>query len=134
MSTTAALAGRCAGTDTGVITLDAEEQQKVAADCATELPGADVEHRVNPDWDVHKVHGKVFMLRTDLPGHPVVILKADPDHATALREQYADITPGYHMNKKHWITVHPGTTVDESLLKQLVADSYHLVAAGLPKS
>ena len=35
---------------------------------------------------------------------PVVILKADPDDAAALRKQYADITPGYHMNKRHWIT------------------------------
>ena len=33
------------------------------------------------------------MLMTDLPGRPVVILKADPDSAVALREQYADITP-----------------------------------------
>ncbi|GAA1560366.1 hypothetical protein GCM10009789_12060 [Kribbella sancticallisti] len=31
------------------------------------------------------------------------------------------------MNKKHWITVESGGTVDEKLLKQLVTDSYHLV-------
>lgn len=33
----------------------------------------------------------VFILMTDMPGRPVVILKADPDDATALRKQYADI-------------------------------------------
>jgi predicted DNA-binding protein (MmcQ/YjbR family) len=57
-----------------------------------------------------------------------VVLKADPDNAVVLREQYADITPGYHMNKKHWITVQGGGTVDENLVKQLVTASYQLVA------
>ena len=57
------------------------------------LEGAGLEHRLDPSWDLYKVRGKVFMLMTDLPGRPVVILKADPDSAVALREQYADITP-----------------------------------------
>ncbi len=78
--------------------------------------------------------GKVFMLMTDMPGHPVVILKADPDDAAALRERHTDITPGYHMNKRHWITVEGGGAVDEKLVKELVIDSYRLVVGGLPKS
>jgi predicted DNA-binding protein (MmcQ/YjbR family) len=98
------------------------------------LPGADLEHRLDPDWDLYKVGGKVFMLMTDLPGRPVVILKADPDNAAALREQHADITPGYHMNKVHWITLEGGGTIDETLVKQLVTDSYSLVVGALPKS
>lgn len=67
--------------------------QKIAGDCTAELPGTDLEHRVGPDWDLYKVRGKVFMLMTDIPGRPVVILKADPDNAAALREQHADIPP-----------------------------------------
>jgi predicted DNA-binding protein (MmcQ/YjbR family) len=74
------------------------------------------------------------MLMTDMPGRPVVILKADPDDATALREQYADITPGYHMNKRHWITMDGGDTIDEKLVQELVTDSYRLVVGGLPKA
>ncbi|TCC49116.1 MmcQ/YjbR family DNA-binding protein [Kribbella capetownensis] len=108
--------------------------QKIAGDFTANLPGADLEHRLDPDWDLYKVSGKVFMLMTDLPGRPVVVLKADPDNAAALREQHADITPGYHMNKKHWITLEGGGTVDEKLVKQLVTDSYRLVADALPKS
>ncbi len=77
---------------------------------------------------------KVFMLMTDAPGRPVVILKADPVDAAALREQYADITPGYHMNKKHWITLEGGNTLDETLVRELVTDSYRLVVGRLPKS
>ena len=113
---------------TELITLETQELQKLADHVAVNLPGADLEHRLDPNWDLYKVRGKVFMLITDLPGRPVVVLKADPDNAVALREQYADITPGYHMNKKHWITVQGGGTVDENLVKQLVTDSYQLVA------
>jgi predicted DNA-binding protein (MmcQ/YjbR family) len=117
-----------------LITVDARALQKVAGDCTADLPGTGVEHRLDPNWDLYKVRGKVFMLMTDLPGRPVVVLKADPDHAVALREQHADITPGYHMNKTHWITLEGGGTVDEKLVKELVTDSYQLVVGGLPKS
>ncbi|HEV8557615.1 MAG TPA: MmcQ/YjbR family DNA-binding protein, partial [Actinophytocola sp.] len=42
------------------------------ADCAEELPGAQLEHPFGPDWEVFKVRGKVFMLMTEVPGRPVV--------------------------------------------------------------
>jgi predicted DNA-binding protein (MmcQ/YjbR family) len=108
--------------------------QKTAADCAEELPGAQLEHPFGPDWEVFKVRSKVFMLMTDVPGRPVVILKADPDEALALREHNSHITPGYHMNKKHWITLEGGEGVDEELTRELVTDSYRLVVSHLPKA
>ncbi|MEU8976972.1 MmcQ/YjbR family DNA-binding protein [Streptomyces monashensis] len=114
--------------------MNGQELQKIAGDCTAELPGTGQEHRLSPDWELHKVGGKVFMLMTDMPGRPVVILKADPDDATALCKQYADISPGYHMNKRHWITMEGGDTIDDKLVKELVTDSYRLVVGGLPKS
>ena len=81
--------------------------QQHASDRAEELPGARLEHPFGPDWDVYKVRDKVFMLMTEITGEPIVIIKSDPEDAKALREQHADITPGYHMNKQHWITLHP---------------------------
>ncbi|WIV56315.1 MmcQ/YjbR family DNA-binding protein [Amycolatopsis nalaikhensis] len=114
--------------------MDGQQVQRIAGDRAAGLPDADLERRSDPDWDLWKVRGKVFLLMTDLPGHPVVVLKADPDHAAALREQHADITPGYHMDKKHWITLTGGGTVDEELVEELVLDSYQLVVEGLPRS
>lgn len=68
-----------------MITLDGQELQKIARDHTAELPGTDQEHRFDPDWELHKVGGKVFMLMTDMPGRPVVILKArsaSPRHGT----------------------------------------------------
>jgi predicted DNA-binding protein (MmcQ/YjbR family) len=105
-----------------------------------ELPG----RLGHPELDLHsdprsdptmfKVRGKVFMLMTEVPGRPVVILKADPAEAQALREQYETITPGYHMNKKHWITVAGGDEIGERLVGELVTESYRLVVGGLPTS
>ncbi|MEU0031355.1 MmcQ/YjbR family DNA-binding protein [Streptomyces sp. NPDC006335] len=107
---------------------------KTAADRAEELPGSGLEHPFGPDWEVYKVRGKVFMLMTEVPGRPVVILKSDPGEAKALREENADITPGYHMNKKHWITLEGGDAIDHGLVEELVTESYRLVVAQLPKS
>lgn len=112
--------------------MNASTLHKTAADCAEELPGAQLEHPFGPDWEVYKVRGKVFMLMTEVPGRPVVILKADPGEAHALRQQYSHITPGYHMNKKHWITLESGEGVDQELVRELVTDSYLLVVAQLP--
>ncbi|WP_405876649.1 MULTISPECIES: MmcQ/YjbR family DNA-binding protein [unclassified Streptomyces] len=108
--------------------------QTFAAECAEELPAAQLEHPFGPDWEVFKVRGKVFMLMTEVPGRPVVILKADPDEAQALREHNSQITPGYHMNKRHWITLEGGTGVDNDLVRELVTDSYLLVVSHLPKA
>lgn len=74
------------------------------------------------------------MLMTEVPGRPVVILKADPAEAHALHEQYRNITPGYHMNKKHWITLESGEGIDTELVRELVTDSYRLIVAHLPKA
>ncbi|WAP59124.1 MmcQ/YjbR family DNA-binding protein [Streptomyces sp. S465] len=108
--------------------------QKTAADCAEELPGAQLEHPFGPDWQVFKVRGKAFMLMTEAPGRPVVILKSDPGEALALREHNSHITPGYHMNKKHWITLEGGDGIDEELVRELVTESYRLVVAHLPRT
>jgi predicted DNA-binding protein (MmcQ/YjbR family) len=62
-----------------------------------------------------------------------VNLKCRPEEGVALMEQYVGINPGYHMNKKHWITVDISADVGDQLLIKLIDDSYDLVVAGLPK-
>ncbi|GEK80609.1 MmcQ/YjbR family DNA-binding protein [Agrococcus baldri] len=106
--------------------------QQHARDRAAELPGAGLEHPFGPEWDVFKVRGKVFMLMTEITGEPIVIVKADPEDAQALREQHEDITPGYHMNKRHWITLHPDGDLAQDLTAELVTESYRLVVENLP--
>lgn len=108
--------------------------QQFARDRADELPGAGLEHPFGPEWEVFKVRGKVFMLLTEVTGEPIVIIKADPEDSKALREQHDDITPGYHMNKRHWITLRPGGNLHERHVDELVTESYRLVVENLPKA
>lgn len=81
---------------------------------------------------VYKVEGKVFLL-TRVEEHPLTInLKCDPDHAIELREQYDAVTPGYHMNKKHWNTVLLDGSVPVGEVLKMIDHSYEQVVKGLP--
>jgi predicted DNA-binding protein (MmcQ/YjbR family) len=106
--------------------------QEQARARAQALPGAGLEHPFGSEWEVFKVRDKVFMLLTAITGEPIVIVKAAPEDGEALREQHEDITPGYHMNKQHWITLHPGGDLRKQLVDDLVTESYLLVVEGLP--
>lgn len=114
--------------------MDVMIQQQAAAR-TEKLPGALLDHPFGPDWDVYKVREKVFMLQTATRGESIVILKATPTDSEALRSGYEAITPGYHMNKKHWITLHPGADLGRQLVEDLVTESYLLVIEqNVPKS
>ena len=82
---------------------------------------------------VFKVMGKMFAL-TDVQGFSSVNLKCDPEEGVELREKYAAVLPGYHMNKKHWITVLMDGSIADKQLKQWIDRSYDLVAATLPRA
>ena len=111
-----------------------EELLDVAEHTADALLSSSWEHPFGPDWDVFKVGGKVFLLTTQVPGRACVTLKCEPIRAQGLVAEHAEITAGYHMNKRHWVSVWPGTSVSADLLKDLVRNSYVLVARGLPRA
>lgn len=81
---------------------------------------------------VFKVGNKMFAL-TDLEDPLFVNLKCDPEKAIELREQYASVQPGHHMHKKHWNTVLIDGSIDDTLLKKWIEDSYKLVIKGMTK-
>ena len=82
---------------------------------------------------VFKVMGKMFLL-VDIDSKPLSInIKCDPDYAIELREKYATVQPGYHMNKQHWNTVTDDGLVNEKELKKWIVDSYNLIIKSLPK-
>ena len=81
-----------------------------------------------------KVGGRMFA-RVPLFEEPgSVNLKCDPAQALELREIYPRIRPGYHQNKRHWNTVDLDGSVEGDVVRGLIADSYDLVVAGLPRS
>ncbi len=81
---------------------------------------------------VFYVKGKMFCL-TNIENYEYINLKCDPETAIELREQYEEVTPGYHMNKKHWNSVKPNGRITNQLMKKWILDSYNLVVSGLPK-
>lgn len=114
--------------------MNGQTLQEVARERAAELPSSTTSHPFGPEYEVFKVKGKVFMLLTEVPGTPIAVLKADPRDSEALRQSHSDITPGYHMNKKHWISLEPGGTLDTGMIRELVIESYRLVVDGLPRA
>src|SRR4051812_37427539 len=97
-------------------------------------PGGDARAPVRALCEVFKVVGKVFLLATEMPGEPVVTLKCEPEHSKALQQQYEELVPGYHMNKRHWLTIRVGDAVTRELVDGLVRNSYELVVEGLPRT
>ncbi|MEZ5059377.1 MAG: MmcQ/YjbR family DNA-binding protein [Saprospiraceae bacterium] len=88
-----------------------------------------------PQTLVFKVMGKMFALTGLDEVDYSVNLKCDPERAIQLREEYPDdILPGFHMNKKHWNTVHFEHDLPETLLRELIDHSYELVVKSLKKS
>lgn len=76
---------------------------------------------------VMKAGGKMFLL-VSLDADPLQFnVKCDPERAIELREEYACILPGYHMNKKHWNTIVVDGTLTNKQLKEMVLDSYNLI-------
>ncbi|EHF01719.1 hypothetical protein HMPREF1008_01343 [Olsenella sp. oral taxon 809 str. F0356] len=107
------------------------ELYRVALDSALELPGS-VAGCFSDGWEDVRVCGKWFALLTDHGGQ-LVNLKAEPDDVLELTHAYPSITPGYHMNKRHWVSLRAGEDLDEALVRRLVTDSYLLVVSKLPK-
>jgi len=60
-------------------------------------------------------------------------LKCDPEKSLELQARYEGITPGWHMNKKYWISVYFHEDVPDSLIKELVALAHDIVLNSLPK-
>jgi predicted DNA-binding protein (MmcQ/YjbR family) len=76
----------------------------------------------------------MFMFHATVAGQRQVVLKSLPSDSLSLRESHADITPGYHMDKRHWISLHPEGTLTSGMVSELVTESYRLVVAGLPRA
>lgn len=62
---------------------------------------------------------------------PVLQGGAPPERSITLREEHEGIFPGYHMNKKHWNTVLLDGSVPTKLIRELIDQSYGLVAKAL---
>ena len=81
---------------------------------------------------VFKVMNKIFCLLNSNPPFSIN-LKCLPEKAIELREEYNEISPGFHMNKKHWNTIELEGNLSRDLIKEMIDDSYSLVVEKMPK-
>lgn len=96
-------------------------------------PGSEEESPFGPETSVFKVSGKMFAL-SPLASDPLTVsLKCDPGLAEQLRDAYPAVTPGYHLNKRHWNTV-VVDGVPKRLLLDMIEDSYDHVVSALPRA
>ena len=99
-----------------------------------EMPGAIEDMPFGPAALVYKIlESKMFALVSWNEDPLRINLKCDPTYALFLREQFAAIRPGYHMNKQHWNTVDLDGSVSEDVLASMIEDSYKLVVQNMTR-
>ncbi len=81
---------------------------------------------------VFSVKGKMFCA-TDMTAYERINVKCNPEKAIELREQYEDVIPGFHMNKKHWNSINTNGQITKKQFEKWILESYQLVVAGLTK-
>ncbi len=81
---------------------------------------------------VFKVMSKMYCLLNMEPPFSIN-LKCLPEKAIELREEFEEVQPGFHMNKKHWNTILIDGNLRDKQITEWIDDSYNLVAAGLTK-
>lgn len=105
------------------------------------FPGAFEDFPFGPETSVFKVMAavsggarkgaKMFALSSMDVDHWSVNLKCEPALAEQLRAANPEITGAWHMNKTHWNGVRLDGSLPDSMIKDLVEDSYDLVVASL---
>ena len=95
-------------------------------------PLATEDSAFGPEGVLFRVYNKIFAY-IDLEKPYLVVLKADPDYAIELRDQYRGIQGAFHWNKKYWNEVHFDTDVPDDLILQLIDHSLSEVLRKLPK-
>ncbi|HLS15277.1 MAG TPA: MmcQ/YjbR family DNA-binding protein [Beutenbergiaceae bacterium] len=114
------------------MTLSGGDLQRIARERAAALPKVSHGRPFTPNLDVYKVVDKVFLIVTDDPEEQIITVKAEPADGHALRQEYAAITPGRYLDKRHWISIGSGSGITKTLVHDLVEDSYELVVDQLP--
>ncbi|MGL5403095.1 MAG: MmcQ/YjbR family DNA-binding protein [Acinetobacter sp.] len=109
-----------------------DQLQQLALEYGQELAFSIQSQPFGPDCEVFKIFDKMFMLIGAYSGKLLVTIKCKPEKSLEYQELYPSILAGYHMNKKHWISIASGDEITADLLQDLIKDSYDLVAGKLP--
>lgn len=110
--------------------------------CLT-FPGAFEDYPFGPEMSVFKVRAaipggarheaKMFALSALDGPELAVSLKCEPALAEQLRAAHPEITGAWHLNKRHWNGVRLDGSLPDSMIRDMVEDSYDLVVATLSR-
>jgi predicted DNA-binding protein (MmcQ/YjbR family) len=97
-------------------------------------PSAEASSPFGPGVIVYKIAGKMFAIVSDDAVDVRFTLKCDPMLAEVLRGEYAAITPGYHTDKRHWITIRQDAALPDDEIERLIGHAYDLVRGKLTRA
>ena len=108
-------------------------------------PEAYKEYPFGPDVAVFKIKNKMFALLSTsgstgkelgpkYANCSFINLKCEPEESFMLKDIFPEVLPGYHMSKKHWISVVLKESMPEKEIERLIDRSYGLVVKGLKKA
>lgn len=113
-----------------VIKLNKPMDKKMLIEFCNSLENALVDQPFSNDFITyitrHRDTKKWFGAIMERSGKTFINVKCKPLDGDFLRISFEGITPGYHMNKTHWISVYLNSDVPDELIMQLVYDSYKL--------
>jgi predicted DNA-binding protein (MmcQ/YjbR family) len=96
-------------------------------------PSAVATRPFGPDHVVYKIGGKMFAIVADQEDVRFT-LKCDPVLSEIMRETYAAISPGYHTDKRHWITIRQDDALPDSEVMRLIDHAYDQVRQKLSRA
>lgn len=97
------------------------------------LPNVTERSPFGPDTLCFEIGGKMFCL-LDLSGEwNFYNVKVDPDFSIELQDKYFTIRPGYHMNKRHWVSIDFGNQIPVKIERTIIEHAYFQTAKGLSK-
>ncbi len=71
--------------------------------------------------------GKIFAILDLSEDERGISLKCDPEYALELRDRHPEITPAWHLSKKHWNSINLKGTLPVELILELIDHSYDLI-------
>lgn len=93
---------------------------------ALSLPHVTEDMPFGPDALALRIGGKIFCL-LELSGHwQFYNLKVDPDFSLELQDWYSSFRPGFHMNKRHWISLDFNSSIPIDIEENIIRHAFSL--------
>jgi predicted DNA-binding protein (MmcQ/YjbR family) len=93
------------------------------------MPNSYLDYPFGEGTAVYKTGDKMFALVPEKKIPISISLKCDPLLAKTLVDKYESVMPGYHLNKKHWVTIVLSGQLAWEEVQDLIKHSFSLVSA-----